>query len=97
MQKFRADFSEAQADGAIKWFADWIGGPSLARVNACRIAGTELRRAVYVTGEPNTWFSIPAATRVKGKYIPGFLTGESDCGENLVFHPMDSHKHLCGL
>lgn len=97
MQKYRADKCETQPDGAVKWFAEWMGGPTLSRINSCRIAGTELRRAVYITGEADTWFSIPAATRVNGQYVRGYVTGESDMGENLVFHPMDSHKHLCGL
>ena len=94
MQKYRADKCETQPDGAIKWYAEWMGGPTLARINSCRIAGTELRRAVYITGEADTYFAIPAATRVKGKYVRGYVTGED---ENLFFHPMDSHKHLCGL
>ena len=27
MQKYRADRSEPQPDGAVLWFADWMGGP----------------------------------------------------------------------
>ena len=94
MQKYRADRSEPQPDGAVLWYAVWWGGPTLARINNCRIEGTDLRRAVYITGEPDTWFTTPAATRVHGHYVRGYVTGESDTGENLVFHAMDSHKHL---
>ena len=91
MQKYRADFSEPQKDGATAWFARWMGGPSLARVNNCRVDGHETRRAVYVTAEPDTYFSQPAATRCKGKYVKGYLTTDDD---GYVFHAMDSHKHL---
>lgn len=91
MQKYRADFSEKQADGSTHWFARWFGGPTLARVNDCRIDGVDQRRAVYVTGEPNTFFSQPAATRVRGKYVKGFLTCD-DSG--LIFHPYDDFLPL---
>lgn len=37
MQKYRADISETQSDGAIVWSAQWMGGPSLAKVNNCRL------------------------------------------------------------
>ena len=90
MQKYRADRSEPQADGAILWFADWMGGPSLARINNCRIEGTDLRRAVYITGAPDTWFSQPAATRAYGRYVRGYVTSEEG---NLIFCPMDAHKN----
>ena len=92
MQKYRADRSETQPDGAVKWYSEWMGGPTLARINNCRIDETDLRRAVYITGEPDTWFSVPAATRVHGRYIRGYVTGESDTGDNLVFRAMDAHK-----
>lgn len=92
MQKYRADKSETQPDGARLWFAVWMGGPTLAKIDRCRIHGTDLRRAVYITGGPDTWFSQPAATRIRGRYVKGYVTGE-DSGD-LVFHPMDSHKHL---
>jgi hypothetical protein len=94
MQKYRADSFRTQPDGAVCWYADWAGGPTLARINKCRIAGTDLRRAVYITGAADTWFSIPAATRIRGRYVRGYVTGESDTGDNLVFHALDSHKLL---
>lgn len=92
MQKYRADYSEPMPDGATAWFAKWFGGPSLAKIDACRIHGTELRRVVYVTGEPDTYFSIPACTRVKGQYIAGYLTVCDDIEGALIFHAMDRHK-----
>lgn len=86
LQKYRADVSETQADGAIVWSARWMGGDSLARVNNCRLANLEgdMRRTVYVLGEADTYFSIPAACKLFGRTVRGYLTGD-DAG-NLVFH-----------
>ena len=92
MQKYRADYSKPMPDGAVAWFAKWFGGPSLAKIDACHIHGTTLRRTVYVTGEPDTWFSIPAATRVKGRYVGGYLTGSDNVEGALVFHAMNKFK-----
>ena len=86
MQKYRADTSEQQPDGAICWYAQWMGGPSLSRINNCRIdlAG-EMRRAVYITDEPDTFFSQPAVTKIANKRVKGFVS--QDDNGNLVFHP----------
>ena len=91
VQKYRADTSKPQADGATLWFANWIGGPTLAKIQNCRIDGTDKRLTVYVTGEPDTYFSQPAATRVRGRYVSGYVTGD-DSG-NLYFCAMDRHKN----
>ena len=88
-QKYRADTSTPQPDGAVLWFAQWMGGPSLAKIQNCRIDGTEKRLTVYVTGEPDTYFSQPAATRVKGRHIAGYVTGDDN---GLHFRAMDRHK-----
>ena len=90
-QKYRADYSETKEDGSIHWYAQWMGGPSLSKINNCRIDGVDYRLTVYVTGEPDTYFSQPADTRRKGKHIKGYLTTD-DAG--WVFHTLDSHKHL---
>jgi hypothetical protein len=84
MQKYRADKSEIQADGAKVWRTEWMGGPTLAKIENCRLnlAG-EPRRTVYITGEPDTFFSIPAATRYLGKYVKGYVMGDDE--GNLVF------------
>lgn len=84
MQKYRADKSERQGDGAIVWRSVWMGGEPLARINNCRLetlAG-DMRRTVYITGEPDTFFSIPAVTRIMGCRVRGYVTSED--GE-LVF------------
>lgn len=91
MQRYRADYSETTPDGAVQWFAKWMGGPSLSKINNCRIAGHHKRLTAYITGEPDTWFSIPAATRIRGKHVRGYITIEDGEPE---FRAMDSHKHL---
>ena len=85
LQKIRADFSEVQADGATVWSAQWMGGPSLAKIDKCRWESLhgEPRVTVYVQGEADTFFSIPAKTRYLGKIIKGYLTCDDD--GNLVF------------
>lgn len=90
-QKYRADFSEKQDDGAVLSFAQWVGGPTLSKINNCRIHGVDYRLTVYVTGEPDTYFSIPASTRKNGKHVKGYLTTDN---AGYIFHSMASHKHL---
>lgn len=85
MQKYRADVSTTQPDGAVVWSAKWMGGPSLARINNCKLDGLagDMRRTVYITGEADTWFSIPAVCSLAGKHIRGYVTGDGE--GNLVF------------
>ena len=86
MQKYRADSSRSQDDGAVLWFAEWLGGPSLSKIVNCRLnlAGGDWRRTVYITGEPDTAFSQPAICKIRGCRVKGFITGDDD--GNLVFH-----------
>jgi hypothetical protein len=86
MQKYRADISETQDDGAVVWRAEWMGGPSLSKIVDCRLytlAG-DMRRTVYITGEADTYFSIPAVCKIMGCRVKGYVTGDGD--GNLVFH-----------
>lgn len=86
LQKYRVDRETRQDDDAISGWTLWLGGPSLARVKNCRwesLAG-EPRVTAYVTGEPDTYFSQPAACSYRGRRIRGYLTRD-DSG-NLVFH-----------
>lgn len=78
MQKYRADVSEPQSDGAVIWSAKWMGGPSLAKIENCRLANLQgdMRRTVYITGEADTWFSIPAACKIQGCRVRGYVTSE---------------------
>jgi hypothetical protein len=82
LQKYRADVAgETCENGAQPWFARWMGGPSLALIRNCPTPYGA--RTVYIRSEPDTFFSQPAACRVKGKDIRGFIT----CNDgNYEFH-----------
>lgn len=82
--RFRSDRSEQQPDGAKLWYADWMGGPTLAKIENCRLANLEgdMRRTVVITGHADTYFSIPAQCSIAGVKVKGYVT--SDEG-NLVF------------
>ena len=84
MQKYRADTSETQSDGAVIWRTQWVGGPSLAKISNCRLSelAGDMRRTVYITGEPDTFFSIPAVCKLQGCRVKGYVTSEDG---NLVF------------
>lgn len=86
LQKYRADEAgPPDANGATPHYALWIGGPTLAKVTLCPSRRNIIPpRTVYVTGEPDTWFSHPAATRYRGRTIRGYLTTQDG---NWVFHP----------
>lgn len=85
LQRYRADKSERQADGAVVWFAEWVGGPSLAKIENCRLADLQgdMRRTVYVVSEADTYFSIPAVCKIAGCRVVGYLA--MDDTMNLVF------------
>lgn len=81
LQKFRADTSDTAPNGAIVWRTSWIGGPTLAKVANCPTAFG--RRTVYLTGHPDTYFSVPAACTFRGRTIRGWLGIEDG---NPSFH-----------
>lgn len=80
-------------NGAIGYapggFTDCLG--HFARVSNCPIDGTSVRHTCYASGYADTWFSVPATTRHKGKHVKGFFTSSED---GPVFNVMNSHKHL---
>lgn len=78
LQKYRADTSEPQDDGAVLHYAKWVWGPTLSKITNCRIENfpDKPRGTVYITGEADTFFSIPAAMRYKDKTVRGFVTSE---------------------
>ena len=83
--RFRADTQTAQPDGATLWHANWMGGPTLARIDNCKLdnmAG-DMRATVHITGHADTAFSIPAMCSIKGCKVRGYVTG--DGAGNLVF------------
>jgi hypothetical protein len=90
MQKFYANpiHTFAHPNGATGYGS---GGPfdclgPYAKVTACPIEGTPHKRTAYATGYADTYFSIPAATRYKGRYIGGYFTNRDD---GVVFVPFD--------
>ena len=84
LQKYRADVAgEPSPNGAVPYYTNWVGGPSLALIRNCPNNAGLSPRTVYVTGEPDTFFSVPAACSYKGKRLVGFLTCEDG---NWAFH-----------
>ena len=72
------------------------GGPfdclgPYAKVKNCPVNGATKRYTCYATGYADTYFSIPACTRVNGKHIKGYFALENGA---IEFRVMDSHKHL---
>ena len=94
MQKFAANEPYEFTNGAIGWRP---GGPMdclgpYAKVQNCPVAGTSLRRTAYATGYADTFFSVPACCKVRGKRITGFLTEEDGA---IEFVPYDKwREHL---
>lgn len=82
LQKYRADIKgETQTTGAIPFYTKWIGGPSLALIRNCPIKNYPLDippRTVYVRGEPDSWFTQPAACVYKRKTITGYITADDN-------------------
>jgi hypothetical protein len=96
MQRFHASESYTFPNGAIGWSH---GGPMdclgpYAKVQNCPIVGTAIRRTAYATGYADSFFSIPACTRYRGRYIKGFFADDGDGG--CVFHPLDSYRDRLG-
>jgi hypothetical protein len=85
MQKYRADKSESQQDGAVAWFATGWGGPTLAKIESCRLENLagNMRRTVYITSEADTYFSISAVCKIAGCRIRGYVTNDDE--GNIVF------------
>lgn len=86
LQRYRADVSDApDANGAVAHYARWMGGPSLAKVTRCPVKrGVMPPRTVYVTGEPDSWTTQPAACSYRGRIVRGYLTRSDDA---WLFHP----------
>jgi hypothetical protein len=90
-QKFAARERYEFSNQAIGWRP---GGPMdclgpYAKVQNCPIKGTDLRLTCYATGYADTFFSVPACTRHKGKYIGGFFTMDDGA---CVFVPMTKYE-----
>lgn len=89
--RFAARETYTFANGAIGWRP---GGPfdclgPYARVQSCPIHGTTMRLTCYATGYADTYFSVPAMTRYRGRYIGGVFTMDDDA---IEFRPYDRFK-----
>jgi len=72
LQKYRADSAgEPYPNGAVPWFTEWMGGPTLALFRDCPTPFGP--RTVYVTGEADTYFSLPAACQFRGRAVRGWV------------------------
>ncbi len=85
-QKFTARKQYKFANNAIGWAP---GGPfdrlgPYAKVQNCPIGESNYRLTCYATNYADSFFSIPAYTRIRGKHVGGFFTRENDC---IRFHP----------
>lgn len=95
LQKFRIDFaSPADTNGAITKHARVWGSSLLSVVANCplrNLGDDTLRRTVYIRSDsPDTFFSIAAACKVKGKTIKGYVTWDDTPGaEGHVFRAMN--------
>lgn len=72
-RKYRPDdVGYAYPNRSVPVYTRWMGGPSLAEVRNCPTPMGP--RTVYVTREPDTFFSIPAACTFKRRTVHGHLT-----------------------
>jgi hypothetical protein len=83
--RFRSDKSTTQPDGAILWHSEWMGGPTLAKIENCRLVNLagDMRRTVTIIGYADTYFSMPAECSIAGIKVRGYVTGDDD--GNTVF------------
>lgn len=93
LQKFYGRERREFSNGAVGYAP---GGPfdclgPYAKVTNCPIAGTSLRLTCYATGYADTFFSVPAATRIRGRYVGGYFT-LTDTG-GCEFRPLDKFKN----
>jgi hypothetical protein len=75
LQKYRASRVDyVDPNGTQVWVCDWMGGPTVSKLEQCPTPFGP--RTVYVTGEPETFFTLPAACKFKGRGVRGYLTCE---------------------
>lgn len=99
MQRFMATKPFEFENGAIGWAP---GGPMdclgpYAKVQNCPLyidsrTDAGLRRTAYATGHADTYFSVPAVTRYKGRRIVGFFTYADGGGCIFIANADQKHK-----
>lgn len=60
-----------------------------AKVSNCPVDGAAARYTCYATGYADSMSSVPACTRIKGRYVSGFFAMN---GDNIAFYPKANHK-----
>ena len=87
-QVFKARQKYEFSNGAIGWrpggMFDCLG--PYAKVQNCPVEGIDKRYTCYATGYPDTFYSIPACTRIKGKYVKGWFCCDKE--NEIKFHPI---------
>lgn len=68
------------------------GGPfdclgPFAKVRNCPVEGESRRYTCYAQSHPDTFFTIPAATRIRGKYVKGYFAAAPGDSTSLMFYP----------
>lgn len=93
LQKYRADEAGVKdSNGAVPYYTNWMGGPTLSLIRNCPTPFGP--RTVYIRGEPDTFFSVPAACKYKGKAVYGWL----ECKDNKwLFHEYNVGKDASGI
>jgi len=86
VQKFAARERFEFSNGAIGWSP---GGPMdclgpWAKVQNCPVDGETRRYTCYATGYADTFFSVPAVTRIRGKRVVGFFIKDGDGAAKFV-------------
>ena len=82
MTRYRTDRTELNEHGQLIGYTDWIGGPSISKVQADCPDGRQ--RWAYVTGEPDTWFSLPAFVNNGKAKVTGWIGTDEG---HWIFHP----------
>jgi hypothetical protein len=80
MPLYRRDRSEVNVHGQTVYYTVWMAGRTLAAIRGC-VCEDRKRRTVNITGDPDTFFSIPANTKINGKHTAGYVT----MGENGIW------------
>ena len=93
-QKFAAREPYTFSNGATGWRP---GGPMdclgpYAKVTNCPIRGYNARYTCYASGYADTFFSVPANTRIRGKHISGYFIYGS--GDGIEFVPYVKHDEF---
>jgi hypothetical protein len=74
LQKYRFDQTgKAEPNGSVPLYTQWNGGQSLAGIRHCPCQDGKTR-TVYVTGEADTVYSIPAVASVGGSRTVGWIS-----------------------